>query len=653
MAFTKITAAGIGSTETVTLDGLSVINDGSFGGNVSIAGTLTYEDVTNVDSVGLITARNGIVVGSGITLSKDGDGFYTGVVTATTFSGNFSGSGANLTALPSAQLTGALPVLDGSNLTGVASTDNIRTNTNATFLQNVNVSGSTTIGAVGTGITLSQDGDAFFSGIVTATSFKGDGSALTGIGVSVTDINNLINNVAMLGFKVATNGSLAVYDLVDQRVDEFKSAAGIDASASTGETYESGSGGYYHGTTTSTDYPTGGTVTTYGSYRVHSFTNTGSTNFVVNSGTSGSVDYLIVGGGGGGGDSAAGEGDGGGGGGAGGVYAASGVTLTAATYAAVVGAGGAGGQGNDGGDSSFNSITVGGGGSGGNDGEGEAGGDGAGRDGRSGTQGGSGGGTGNRTNASAGNAGSGGSNANNGGAVYRSDAGSGGGGAGEGGAGAPGNTSGGDGGVGITNDYRTGSAVYYGGGGGGGIQSNGEGGSGGNGGGGSGGRNGNATTDGTANTGGGGGGAGGVYQYTFEGGSGGSGIVVVRYTTSQFNVTTAGADISLQSTDATAKDGAPSTADLIMLIDNGAGTTTENTDIKAYISRDSGSNFTQGTLVDEGLWTIGDSLKRILAFHNLDISGQPSGTSICYKITTHNQSASKDTQIHAVSYGWK
>ena len=37
MAFTKITAAGIGSTETVTIDGLSVINDGSFGGNVSVA----------------------------------------------------------------------------------------------------------------------------------------------------------------------------------------------------------------------------------------------------------------------------------------------------------------------------------------------------------------------------------------------------------------------------------------------------------------------------------------------------------------------------------------------------------------------------------------------------------------------------------------
>ena len=50
--------------------------------NISIGGTLTYEDVTNVDSVGIITARNGIIVGSGITLSKDGDGFFTGIVTA-------------------------------------------------------------------------------------------------------------------------------------------------------------------------------------------------------------------------------------------------------------------------------------------------------------------------------------------------------------------------------------------------------------------------------------------------------------------------------------------------------------------------------------------------------------------------------------------
>ena len=57
--------------------------------NVSIAGTLTYEDVTNVDSIGVITARSGIVVTAGGINA-------TGVITAT----SFSGSGANLTGLP-------------------------------------------------------------------------------------------------------------------------------------------------------------------------------------------------------------------------------------------------------------------------------------------------------------------------------------------------------------------------------------------------------------------------------------------------------------------------------------------------------------------------------------------------------------------------
>ena len=53
---------------------------------ISIGGTLTYEDVTNVDSIGVITARSGIVA--------------TGVVTAT----SFSGSGANLTGIDATSL---------------------------------------------------------------------------------------------------------------------------------------------------------------------------------------------------------------------------------------------------------------------------------------------------------------------------------------------------------------------------------------------------------------------------------------------------------------------------------------------------------------------------------------------------------------------
>ena len=81
MALTKVTGQVIKNTTDVTVGVLTVTNTLAVGGTVSIGGTLTYEDVTNVDAVGLITARNGIVVGSGITLSKDGDIFATGVTT--------------------------------------------------------------------------------------------------------------------------------------------------------------------------------------------------------------------------------------------------------------------------------------------------------------------------------------------------------------------------------------------------------------------------------------------------------------------------------------------------------------------------------------------------------------------------------------------
>ena len=90
MALTKVTGQVIKNTTDVTVGVLTVTNTLAVGGTVSIGGTLTYEDVTNVDAVGLITARNGIVVGSGITLSKDGDVFFTGIAT---------GNGSGLTAI--------------------------------------------------------------------------------------------------------------------------------------------------------------------------------------------------------------------------------------------------------------------------------------------------------------------------------------------------------------------------------------------------------------------------------------------------------------------------------------------------------------------------------------------------------------------------
>jgi hypothetical protein len=99
---------------------------------------------------------------------------------------------------------------------------------------------------------------------------------------------------------------------------------------------------------------------------------------------------------------------------------------------------------------------------------------------------------------------------------------------------------------------------------------------------------------------------------------------------------------------ATTAEATPTKGDLVMTYTNGAGTATVNTDIKGWVSRDDGTTYTQFTLADDGD-TGGHT---ILTAHDLDISGQPSGTSMRYKITTHNQSASKKTRIQAVSLGW-
>ena len=123
MALTKVTGQVIKNTTDVTVGVLTVTNTLAVGGTVSIGGTLTYEDVTNVDAVGLVTARNGIVVGSGITLSKDGDGFFTGIVTATSFSGALSGSGANITALNASNISsGTVPTASLGSGTASSST---------------------------------------------------------------------------------------------------------------------------------------------------------------------------------------------------------------------------------------------------------------------------------------------------------------------------------------------------------------------------------------------------------------------------------------------------------------------------------------------------------------------------------------------------
>ena len=69
-------------------EGNVIATKGTYSGNVTIGGTLTYEDVTNIDSVGLITARSGIEIGArpgvGASISVDGNAIFSGITTAAT-----------------------------------------------------------------------------------------------------------------------------------------------------------------------------------------------------------------------------------------------------------------------------------------------------------------------------------------------------------------------------------------------------------------------------------------------------------------------------------------------------------------------------------------------------------------------------------------
>ena len=84
----------------------------------------------------------------------------------------------------------------------------------------------------------------------------------------------------------------------------------------------------------------------------------------------------------------------------------------------------------------------------------------------------------------------------------------------------------------------------------------------------------------------------------------------------------------------------------IVLFEEDVDSVTLNTDLKAYVSRDNGTTFSQITLEDEGNYITG---ARILS-GVVDISAQPSGTDVVYKITTHN---TKKLKIHGTGISWK
>ena len=229
---------GISATDGFFSGIVTAVGNASFSGNVSVGGTLTYEDVTNIDAVGLVTARNGVVVGSGITLSKDGDIFFTGIMT---------GNGSGLTNIATdlvndttPQLGGALDTNDksiafgDSNNDATASgtlnrlkfgagtdmviyhngTDNFIKNPNGTFKVFTGADKQSILAVPDGTVSLhfnddkkleTTSGGVTVTGTLAATAVTGDGSGLTGIGGTDFIHSEQINNSG-----VTTTGKLRI-----------------------------------------------------------------------------------------------------------------------------------------------------------------------------------------------------------------------------------------------------------------------------------------------------------------------------------------------------------------------------------------------------------------------------------------------------------
>ena len=153
-----------------------IATKGTFSGDVGIGGTLTYEDVTNVDSLGIITARNGIKIGTGVgvaaSISVDGNAEFSGIVTATTFTGTtgtFTGavtdSKGDVRSIPANSQSGAYVAVAADagkaiyiSTGGVTINDSVFSAGDAVTI--INNSGSNQTITQGSGVTLYNAADA-------------------------------------------------------------------------------------------------------------------------------------------------------------------------------------------------------------------------------------------------------------------------------------------------------------------------------------------------------------------------------------------------------------------------------------------------------------------------------------------------------------
>ena len=183
------TAAGLSGTPDITVGNI-------VGAAATFSGVLTYEDVTNVDSVGLITARSGIHVNSGITSIKGAAekvnvGSYAGGIltldaaTGTVFTHDLQGQAVGLVSITNFPVVTnsfhTVTVIYNQNSAGTGNTTAATGISTNITLNPAGASGFSTTGLVGSGTTVTLSTTAEDFDIVTyGIHYNGSGSGAVG-----------------------------------------------------------------------------------------------------------------------------------------------------------------------------------------------------------------------------------------------------------------------------------------------------------------------------------------------------------------------------------------------------------------------------------------------------------------------------------------
>jgi len=188
--------------------GIVVTGVGTFTSNVSVGGTLTYEDVTNVDSVGLVTAREGIRIGTGGTVGPVGSGIVTYFGDGSQLTGIQAGV-ANFVATGTVANGAPVIVKDDGTVGSITQTTDPSSNPN---------SGTPVVFEIGTTETTSVSYDSNAGKVVVAYKDAGNGNYGTCVVGTVNPDDTITFGSAVVFNAGQTDYIVARFDPVNNKV---------------------------------------------------------------------------------------------------------------------------------------------------------------------------------------------------------------------------------------------------------------------------------------------------------------------------------------------------------------------------------------------------------------------------------------------------